>query len=45
MTLVPKIKALQDDLQHTKATTSENFNENNLKLTELNIIKVLKRFL
>ena len=21
MTLVPKIKALQDDLQHTKATT------------------------
>ena len=34
MTLVPEIKALQDDLQHSKAATSNNYNKNNLNSAE-----------
>lgn len=34
MTLVPEIKALQDDLQHSKATTNNNYNKNNLNSAE-----------
>lgn len=34
MTLVPEIKALQDDLQHSKATTDNNYNKNNLNSAE-----------